>query len=267
MALTPWIRIGQPLEAVMEDYQRVFDAWEAGGIRGLVFGRLLFAGDDGNFTVPAFESSLEPYRARGLEVSRRDVACDPGKGTPPARHARGCKAPRLGADDLLPGLGNRGGGRPAPGRRIPTAPGMHGAVWEDVFGAFPEADGGIMDGWTESPYELLYHHGSAVFREMNESRKETAEARGWDGARLERGREHLHRRFRSFTRVPGPLLRRRRDPVGDEPLRHRRGRPLLAALAPRGRHSRRPGIPRASSKACRASCCSATVRARRCSRE
>ena len=63
----------------MEDYRRVFDAWEAGGIRGLVFGRLLFADDDGNFTVPAFESSLEPYRARGLDVSRRDVACDPGK--------------------------------------------------------------------------------------------------------------------------------------------------------------------------------------------
>ena len=40
MSLTPWIRIGQPLEAVMSDYERIFDAWEQGGIRGLVFGRL-----------------------------------------------------------------------------------------------------------------------------------------------------------------------------------------------------------------------------------
>ena len=30
MALEAWIRIGQPLEPVMDDYKRIFDAWEAG---------------------------------------------------------------------------------------------------------------------------------------------------------------------------------------------------------------------------------------------
>ena len=35
MALQPWIRIGQPLEPVMNDYERIFDAWEAGGIKAL----------------------------------------------------------------------------------------------------------------------------------------------------------------------------------------------------------------------------------------
>ena len=55
MALTPWIRIGQPLEAVVDDYERIFDAWDRGGIRGLVFGRLFFADDQGQFTVPAFQ--------------------------------------------------------------------------------------------------------------------------------------------------------------------------------------------------------------------
>ena len=199
MALTPWIRIGQPLEAVMEDYQRVFDAWEAGGIRGLVFGRLLFAGDDGNFTVPAFESSLEPYRARGLEVSRRDVACDPGKER--LLHAMLEDARRRGWGLMIfcPGFGTAEAAA-LPPAEDPYGARMHGAVWEDVFAAFPEADGGIMDGWTESAYELVYHHGNAVFREMNESQKEAAEVRGYDSARLERGRGHLHRRFRSFTR-------------------------------------------------------------------
>ena len=38
MALQAWIRIGQPLEPVMNDYERIFDAWEAGGIKGFVFG-------------------------------------------------------------------------------------------------------------------------------------------------------------------------------------------------------------------------------------
>jgi len=73
------------------------------------------------------------------------------------------------------------------------------AVWEDVFGAFPEVDGGIMDGWTESAYELIYHHGNAVFRELPEAIQGKAEARGYDPARLERGRAHLAERFRSLT--------------------------------------------------------------------
>ena len=74
MALIPWIRIGQPLEVVMDDYARTFDAWEAGGVRGVEFGRLLFSDDSGAFTVPALPGSVEPYRARGFEAKHRDVA-------------------------------------------------------------------------------------------------------------------------------------------------------------------------------------------------
>ena len=76
---------------------------------------------------------------------------------------------------------------------------LQAAIWEDVFAAFPQADGGIMDGWTESPYELDFHHGHAVFRELRENEREAAEVRGWDTARLDAGREHLRRRFHSFT--------------------------------------------------------------------
>ena len=32
MSMQAWMRIGQPLEPVMNDYDRIFDAWEAGGI-------------------------------------------------------------------------------------------------------------------------------------------------------------------------------------------------------------------------------------------
>ena len=198
MALVPWIRIGQPLEAVMDDYERIFDAWEEGGIRGLVFGRLLFDDGDGNYTVPAFQSSLEPYRSRRIEVSPRDLACDPGKER--LLHAMLVEAKRRGWGVMVfcPGFGTAEA-TPLPPAEDPYRARMHAAVWEDVFDAFPEADGGIMDGWTESAYELVYHHGNAVFREMNDSQKEAAEVRGYDAGRLERGRDHLHRRFRSFT--------------------------------------------------------------------
>ena len=79
MALTPWIRIGQPLEAVMSDYERIFDAWEQGGIRGLVFGRLVFADEQGQSTIPTFKGNPAPYQKRGLNAQLRDVPLQPDK--------------------------------------------------------------------------------------------------------------------------------------------------------------------------------------------
>ena len=79
MALIPWIRIGQPLEAVMSDYERIFDAWEQGGIRGLVFGRLVFADEQGQSTIPAFKGDPTPYQKRGLNAQLRDVPLQPDK--------------------------------------------------------------------------------------------------------------------------------------------------------------------------------------------
>jgi hypothetical protein len=39
------MRIGQPLEPVMYSYKSIFDAWEAGGVCGLVLGRMHFEGN------------------------------------------------------------------------------------------------------------------------------------------------------------------------------------------------------------------------------
>ena len=47
MSLQAWMRIGKPLEPVMNDYENIFDAWETGGVSGFVFGRTLFADDQG----------------------------------------------------------------------------------------------------------------------------------------------------------------------------------------------------------------------------
>ena len=198
MALIPWIRIGQPLEAVMDDYERIFDAWEAGGIRGLVFGRLTFADDAGAFTVPAFEGHLEPYRARGMTASHRDAARSPEKER--LLHTMLEDAKRRGWQVLIfsPASGNvEASGLPV--AEDPFRAHQLAASWEDIFTAFPEADGGIQDGWTESPYELIYHHGNAVFRELTDAQRETAAARGYDVERLDSGRAHLHQRFHSFT--------------------------------------------------------------------
>ena len=70
MSLSAWMRIGQPLEPVLDDCDRCLDAWEAGGVRGLVVGRLLFADAEGAHTVPAFEGKPEAYRSRGMQSDK-----------------------------------------------------------------------------------------------------------------------------------------------------------------------------------------------------
>ena len=201
MPLEPWMRIGQPLEHVMDDYLRVFDAWEAGGIRGLVVGRMLFRRDDDaaadyygqDNVVPAFPAKPEAYRDRGMEVGNDDAGRDLDK------------EKRLHA--MFDEAKNRGWrlwiftptGR-TPASRAPDAePDRYGArhlaaVWDEVFSAFPQVEGGIMDGWAEAPYYPV-----AVFDEMNDGKRAQAEARGYDVGRLDRGRLHLKNRFASFT--------------------------------------------------------------------
>ncbi|MDP6698334.1 MAG: hypothetical protein QGH25_01705 [Candidatus Latescibacteria bacterium] len=198
MALTPWIRIGQPLEAVVDDYERIFDAWDRGGIRGLVFGRLFFADDQGQFTVPAFQGDVAPYEKRGLRATRRDIALDADK----EQRLRAMLADAKKRDWTVLIFAPSSGTIAAEGLPLAADPygtQLHAATWEDIFTAFPEVDGGIMDGWTESPYELVYHHGNAVFRELTDAQRDQAAARGYDPARLDAGRRHLHARFQNFT--------------------------------------------------------------------
>jgi hypothetical protein len=199
MSLKPWIRIGQPLEAVIEDWERILDAWEAGGIRGLVFGRLTFRDEEGGFTIPAFQSNAQIFKDRGFEVSEGG-----GKPTDPKREKQlhdmlaSAKARDWQVLIFCPGQSTHS----IKGKTLEQDPHgalMQAAIWQDVFEAFPEADGGLMDGWTESAYELIYHHGNAVFREMRDNEKETAEVRGWDAARLDRGRAHLEQSFKKLT--------------------------------------------------------------------
>ena len=41
-----WIFVFNPLERYMANYRQIFDAWEAGGVRGIVVGRMYFMQED-----------------------------------------------------------------------------------------------------------------------------------------------------------------------------------------------------------------------------
>lgn len=192
-----WMRIGQPIEPVMSDFKRIFDAWEEGGVRGLVVGRLVLADGEGKFTVPIIPVKPEAYQKRGMEPGER-----PGPDAEKERqfHRMLDDARARGWPVLVfcPGQGTAHA-RPLPLTEDPYGAQFIAATWDEVFSALPQASGGIMDGWTESAYELTFHHGNAVFRSFSEADRRKAEVRGYDVTRLERGRHKLEERFRSLT--------------------------------------------------------------------
>ncbi len=201
MALEAWMRIGQPLEPVLDDYERCLDAWEAGGVRGLVVGRLLFADEDGQFTIPAFAAKAEAYQSRGMEVGASKET-DPVRADKLQRLFDEAKKRGWKTMIFCPGQGTTVTQALSPEQDAYGAQHM-AAVWDEVFSTFAQVDGGIVDGWNESSYELVFHHGNAVFRSLSELELKQAEVRGWDGAKLQRGLAHLEQRFRRFT--PGQV--------------------------------------------------------------
>ena len=60
-----WIFVFNPLERYMANYKHIFDAWEEGGMQGIVVGRMFFMEDDGG-RIPAFPQDPKAYADLGL---------------------------------------------------------------------------------------------------------------------------------------------------------------------------------------------------------
>ena len=81
-----WIFVFNPLERYIANYKHIFDAWEAGGVRGIVVGRMFFTEDDGS-RIPAFPQDPKGLRRLGAG-SARGAAPQSGKGAGTKRYAR-----------------------------------------------------------------------------------------------------------------------------------------------------------------------------------
>ena len=85
--LVPWIYMIYPLEQWLNDYDRTLDAWEAGGVRGLVIGPLVFFKQVPRFDftyarpgekLPVFAPDPKVYRKYWVDAPA-DAPRDPGK--------------------------------------------------------------------------------------------------------------------------------------------------------------------------------------------
>jgi hypothetical protein len=216
--MVPWMFVHGPLESYMAGYQRTFDAWEEGGIRGIVLGYMRFFSQITPFEMsyqwqytgaqsPTFAFDPKIYAAFGVAPPREEPR-DPAKEK--MLHAMLDNAASRGWEIYFFGSGQAGGSLPL--KEDPfDAVGFSAGV-QDTMNAFPQAHGIIMDGaLSEHSYELAFHHGGEVF-EITDDEKSRLSACGIDVVRVERGAAHLFEQFHKLTpsRVryysPGGLL-------------------------------------------------------------
>lgn len=190
--MRPWIFIHDPLEHWMADYRRTFDAWEEGGICGLVLGYLHFW-QDGGGRIPVFDPDPKIYAGFGV--------------TPPPPAPRDLEKEKLframlddaagrGWHLMFFGAGHGGGSRPP--EEDPYGAVGFAAQVQAAMKAFPQVRGVIIDGPGEQHYELAFHHGGELF-ELREHWQRRYVHLGYDLDRLERGIAHLRESFHHLS--------------------------------------------------------------------
>ena len=195
--LSVWMRVGQPIEGLLDDHERLFDAWESGGVRGLLFGRLLFRATGWATGVPAYAPDPSVYAKYGVE--------------PPPAPTENLADERRKLDAFLEAARERGW--PVylfePAATFVTEPGSlltsesarraYLARLEDAIQHFPMATGAILDG-PEWGYEIDPDHRQFIFGERLEGDGATkARELGYDADEINRGIDSFQRSLGKLT--------------------------------------------------------------------
>ena len=241
--LEVWMRVGQPFEPLLADQERILDAWQAGGVKGLVLGRLAFmteypddpepdAGDGGDGsdgavatplapppapswggnrsgTVAAFSPNHTVYRRWGVEPPPDPEQLFPRRRERLTQFLDNVKRRGWPIYIFEPasGMGPPAPGLPGAGGPIITDEGRRRAYLarlEDTVSQFPQADGVILDG-PEWGYEITPGHRSDLFEDLPAAVEPAAQALGFDYGRLAGARDRLHQRLHKLSREVATL--------------------------------------------------------------
>lgn len=209
-----WMDVMRHLEPLMVDHEPLFDAWEAGGVDGLVIGPMVF--EDGAFT---FDPQPAVYRRFGVEPPAGDRSAVWWKPPAASGHA-------------TPGLPDSTAGRRALLERTLQAakdrgwqvwlfcphygagPGSegsmllhersriaHAARLADCMERYPMADGAVLDG-PEWGYEIAPFHQngrSYLFNDLPEAAAGEAAGLGYDYRRMAEAKDRLFARLHALT--------------------------------------------------------------------
>lgn len=196
-----WMFCHVPLEHWNErwiaNYKTMFDAWEDGGVTGIVFGRMRFLLPDGSSrrAYPpdprVFESfSVSPPEPEEYDLVRVKVM-----------HRILDDAAGRGWHILFFALPGGGGNRPV--EEDPFGEVGMAARAQDLMNAFPQTHGFVEDAPGEQPYELAFR---GELLSVGDHQRFTD--LGFSVDRLERGAAHLRQRF---TRLTPDLVRYHAD--------------------------------------------------------
>ena len=190
------------IEHVMGDHDRLFDAWEAGGVDGLVIGPLLFGAPD-LLPGPTLTTSGPPGTATFVpnkQIYQRLGVDPPGAPDPSPEAQAMLEGALLAAKDRgwsvwifqpSAGAGSGGGGHVFGDEKTRAA---LCARMVDTLERYPMADGGIMDG-PEWGYEIAPHHMSRrsyIFDDLPESIAPKCADLGYDYAALVAAKDRLY---------------------------------------------------------------------------
>lgn len=208
-----WMRLGQPLEALLGNHERAYDAWAAGGVRGLVIGRMVFMPDAGPGTeaeaIPAFEPNRAIYRGLEVEAPPSPRQVFPEKRRQLDRLLDAAKArgwPIL----IFEPASFRGPGGPDNPMLDPLTQRAYLARAQDTLEAFPQVDGAIIDG-PEWPYEIasnvgptgvyevMHGHRHYMFSDLPPSAERRAAELGYDYAALVSSHQRFYERLHSLS--------------------------------------------------------------------
>jgi hypothetical protein len=202
-----WMDVMRHLEPVMDDHERLFDAWAAGGVDGLVVGPMVFEGG-----TPTFDPNPTVYAAFGVE--------------PPAAPAETLPEKRQGLETALTAAAERGwdvwifcanyGQGPGGGHIFadPQSRAAFCARMVDTLEHYPMVEGAIMDG-PEWGYEMAPHHlnhRSFFFHDLPESVAGKCAELGYDYPALVAAKDRLFERLHQLTprdvrlHAPGGLV-------------------------------------------------------------
>jgi hypothetical protein len=170
-----WVFAFNPLERFMAHYEQIFDAWEEGGVRGIVVGRMFFMQDDDS-TVPAFPQDPAVYRKLGLDAPEPEPRDE---------------AKEKALSEMLDDAKKREW-------HIMVFNSGTTAHVQSLINRYPQVDGVIIDGPGENHYELAFHHGGELFQIREHERQEWSQ-QGYDVDRIECGVRHLRSQFHNLT--------------------------------------------------------------------
>lgn len=231
-----WMRVGQPLEPVLGDQDRILDAWQAGGVRGVVVGRLAFLADfpelplAGDAAARAADEAppVPSWRGTRSEVvwaySPNHTVYRRWQVEPPADPPLRFPERREQLRQFLENVKRRGWpvyllepaagayASEAPDKGVPPPSGGMAALagnerrqraylarLEDTLAQFPQADGAILDG-PEWGYEIAPGHRSNVFDDLPPEVAPAAQDLGFEYARLVGAKDRLYQRLHKLSR-------------------------------------------------------------------